>query len=327
MQTVWSIAIAWLPSVLGSAAALAQGSADTYPTKPVVVVASIAPGGVITQEGRLYTTKMSELMGQQFVMDFKPGAAGTIGSANVARGAPDGYTLLIITGSNTVIPSFYKDLPFDIVKDFAPVSMMSKRTSVLVVHPSFPAKTFREYVAYARANPGKINYGASAGGGVSHLAGAWLHSLTGTQVTFIAYKGAGPQLIDQIAGRVDVAATALISALPLIRSGKLRPIGVMDDRRSELLPGVPTIAEQGVPEYNYANWFGIVAPAATPVAIVNKLSDAFAKVARSPDVARMLAEDGSITVGSTPAQLREVIISEASRWRRVIQENGIKLEE
>ena len=314
-------------SMLNCAVVFAQGAADNYPNKPVTVVAAIAAGGPIDLEARPYLAKISAMMGQSFVFDFRPGAAGTIGAGYVAKARPDGYTLLVISAGFTVFPAFYKDLPFDVVRDFAHVSLMSERTSVLQVPVSFPAKTFPEYIAYARANPGKINYGTTGVGSITHLAGAWMHGATNTKVTFIPYKGTGPLLQELMAARVDVASGTLVSALPLMKTGKVRPIAILNDKRSTLLPGVPTVAEQGVPGYNYSNWLGFVAPGGTPVAIVNKLSEGFARVARMPEIVSALEAEGSIAVGSTPAQFRQLIVTETARWQKVVQETGIKLEE
>lgn len=303
-----------------------QATADAYPAKPVVVVSPYSPGGSADFEARFYTTKMSGFMGQQFIVSNKPGAGTTIGVGYVAKSAPDGYTLLGITASLSVIPALHKGLPFDVIRDFAPVSLVSKRASVLLVHPSFPAKNFREYIAYAKAHPGKINFGTSGIGDIIHLAGEWLHSSTNTKVTFVHYKGGGPAIQDLVAGRLDVTILALVSALQLVKSGKLRAVAMADDKRSKLLPDLPTIAEQGVPGYNFATWFGFLAPGGTPTAIVNKLSEEFARVARAPDVAGMLEAKGSTMIGSTPEEFRQVIVTEIDRWRKVVHNAGIKPE-
>ena len=311
--------------VLGQA--FAQGSADTYPARPVTVIASIAAGGPIDLEARLYLPRISTLLGQSFVMDFKPGAAGSIGSGYVAKSRPDGYTLLVTSAGFTVFPAFYKDLSFDVVKDFAPISAMSERASVLMVPAAFAVKSFAEYIAYARANPGKINYGTTGVGSITHLAGAWMHGATNTRVTYIPYKGTGPLLVELVAGRVDVASGTLIAALPLVKTGKVRPIAMLNARRSPRLPDVATVAEHGVPGYNYQNWVGFLAPGGTPAAIVNKLGEGFARVARMPEVIATLDAEGSAAVGNTPAQFSRQIATETALWQKIVQDNGIKLEE
>lgn len=303
-----------------------QGPSDAYPSKPVTVVSPYSPGGSGDFEARLYATKISGFMGQQFIVSNKPGAGTRIGIGYVAKSAPDGYTLLGVTASLSVVPAVHKDLSFDVIRDFAPVSLVSKRASVLLVHPSFPAKNFGEYVAYAKSNPGKINFGTSGIGDIIHLAGEWLHSSTNTKVTFVHYKGGGPAIQDLVAGRLDVTIFALVSALQLVKSGKLRAVAMADDKRSKLLPDLPTIAEQGVPGYNFATWFGFLAPVGTPAAIVNKLSEEFAKVAKAPDIAGMMEAKGSTMIGSTPEEFRQVIVTETERWRKVVHNAGIKPE-
>jgi len=312
--------------LLGSATALAQGAADSYPSRPVTVVAAIAAGGGIDIEARQYLNKLSPMMGQNFVLDFKPGAAGTIGANFVARARPDGYTLHVVAGGFTVFPAFYKDLPFDVVKDFAPISQMSERTSVLQVANGFPAKTFPEFVAYAKANPGKVNYGTTGPGSITHLSGAWLSDVTGIKLTFIHYKGTGPLLVELMAGRLDVGSGILSAALPYVNGGKTRAIAMMNNKRSKLLPNLPTVEEQGVPGFNYVNWMGFLAPAGTPAPIVDKLSDNLAKVARLPEIVAMLEKDGSNAIGGTPGQFRTLIVSEAARWKKIVDETGITLD-
>ena len=244
---VGSVAIAILAL---SGAANGQSAPDQYPSKPVVIVAGIAPGGPIDLEARVYSNKLTTMLGQTFVIDFKPGATGTIGAAFVAKARPDGYTLLVASASFTIFPSVYDDLSFDVVKDFAPLTLATQRTSVLQVNPSFPAKTLPEYLAYARANPGRINFGTTGAGSGSHLAGAWLHTATNTKVTFVHFKGTGQLLQEVMAGRIDVASGTLVLSLPLIKSGKVHPMVILNDQRSKLLPDLPTVSEQGIPDFN-----------------------------------------------------------------------------
>lgn len=310
-----------LPSVT-----VAQDAA-TFPSRPVTIVMPFPPGGPSEKESRLYATKLQSLLGQPFVMEYKPGAAGTIAAAQVARAKPDGYTILVVTGGFTTIPSLYKDLPFDPVKDFAPISLMTQRTSVLLINPNHPAKTLPEYLAYAKANPGKVNYATVGAGGIAHLGAAWLHSAANVSVTYLFYKGGAALMLDLIEGRLDATSAPLLSVLPQIKAGKLRALGLMNDRRSDLLPGVRTVAEQGVPGFNYASWYGLVAPGATPAAIVNKLSENLAITAKAPEVAAPLEAEGSFMVGSTPAEFRRVILTETATWKKVVAEAGIKLEE
>ena len=307
--------------------ASSQETAETYPSKPTTIIVSFAPGGSADAEARLYAANILALFKLAFLVDYKPGAGTTLGTAFVAKSKPDGYTLLEITGSFTVIPALYKDLPFDTTRDFAAVSLMSRQTYVLVASPSFPARSFKEYVTFAKANPGKINFATTGVGGVSHLAGAWLHSATNTQATFVPYKGIAPLMLDLAAGRADVGTAVLLAALPLVKAGKVRALALMGDKRSDLLPGLATIAEQGLADYDYSGWTGFVAPGATPEAIVRKLSDGFSRVAKLPDVVAKLASEGGLAVGSTPEQLRQLITMETVRWRKLVNDTGIKLEE
>lgn len=316
--------------VLGlvAGAALAQGVADAYPSKPVVMVIPFPPGGPTDLDARLYTQKLTENMRQQFLLDYRPGAGSTLGTAYVAKVAPDGYTLLVVTTGFNVAPAMYRSLPYDSVADFAPVALLTKRSSLLVVHPSLPVKSVAEYVAYARANPGKLNFGTPGSGGAPHLAGEWLHNLTNTKATFVHYKGTAQMVLDLVAGRLDAAISVPAGVLAHARSGKLRLLASSGAERSKLLADVPTIAEGGVAGYDYTGGLGVLAPRGTPAPIVNKLSAEFARVSKSPDVFQKLAEDGNVlTVSSTPEQFRQHILTEVTRWRKVVADSGIKLEE
>ncbi len=306
--------------------ALAQTSAEAFPSRTVTLVVPYAPGGAAEKEARIYAAKLSGFMGQQFIVDLKPGGGTTIATAYVAKSAPDGYTLLAVPSGFAIFPALYKDLPFDTLRDFAPVTQMSKRTSVLIVPPAFPAKTFAEYISYAKANPGQINFGTSGSGDMVHLMGAWIHSATNTVATFVHYKGTGALLPDLLAGRLTATASGLAVA-PLIKAGKLRALAVTNDNRAKLLPDVPTIAELAIPGFNAVVWQGYSAPASTPATTISRLNDAFVRVARSPDVIAALESDGAVMVGNTPAEFRQVIITETARWRKLIQDNGIQLEQ
>jgi len=310
-----------------SASAHAQGSAAGFPSKPVVIISGFAPGGSVDIESRLYAPVMSKIMGQSFVIDFRPGAGTTIGIGYVVKANPDGYTLLGHTTALTVVPAFYKDLPFNVVRDLAPVSQMANRTSVLMASTVFPPRSFPEYIAYAKANPGKVNYATAGNGEISHLAGAWLHSLTQTTVTFIPFKGTGPALQELMAGRVDVSSGIIGTALPLLQSGKVRILAVLGRQRVKQYPDIPTVAEMGVSEYNYGAWMGFLAPAATPPAIIDKLSEGFARVVKTPEITAELERQGASPVGSTPAQFKQLITTEVARWQKVVDESGIKLAE
>lgn len=306
--------------------AIAQSAADAFASKPVVVIAPYEPGGPIDIEGRMYTKKASELTGQQFILDYKTGAATRIGAAYVAKSVADGHTLLINNTSFTALPVLFKNMPFDLIKDFAPVSHMSTKATMLLASPSFPATNFAELVAYAKANPGKVNFGTLGAGSTAHLIGAWIEVAANIKVTFIPYKGTGPQLLDMAAGRVDVAQGALIASLPFIKSGKLRALAVMDTR-TRVLPDVPAISEQGIPGFSYKNWTGFFAPRATPGGTVARLSEIFANVAKAPDIVTAAEAQGNMMIGSSPSQFAQLVIEDTTRWQKLAQNMGIVLEE
>ena len=311
-------------AVIMPAGALAQ--APNYPAKQVTIVVPLAPGGPVEFEMRLYMPKMQELLGQPFVTEFKLGAAGTIAGAYVAKAAPDGHTLPAVNNAFATFPGLYRNLPFDVVKDFAPVTLMTKRPVVMMTGPAFPPRNFSDYLAYAKANPGKINWGTTGAGAGGHLSGSWLHGATQTLVTFIHYKGTGDALPDLMSGRLDVTGVGLGQALPYIKSGKLRPIVMLADKRSPLLPDLQTVAEAAIPGYDYGSYTGFFAPAATPAAIVNKLNENFVKVLKMADIKSRLEADGNELIGNTPAQFRQMIVRETAAWSKVVQEAGIKLE-
>jgi len=308
--------------------ALAQGTAAaSWPAKPVQVVAPFAAGGSTEVEGRLYAQKLSELTGQPFLLDFRPGAGSTVGVNYVAKAAPDGYTIMINTAAHTITPAIYKNLPYDPVKDIAPITLMSRRPSVLAVHPSLPVNSPAQYIAYAKANPGKVNYGTTGTGGSPHMAGAWLHSLTGTEATFVHYKGSGQLMTDLLAGRLQATTSTFVTLRAHINSGKLRVLGVTTAQRSPLMPELPAIAEQGAAGYDYSSWLGFLTTAAVPPAIINKLRGELVKVAAAPDINKKLAGDGVTMLANTPEEFRQFIAVELARWRKLVQEMGIKAEE
>ncbi len=326
MSGSYLLRVAPFAALLACGAAFAQGAAD-FPSRAVTVVAAIAPGGGIDVEARMYTNKLIQQTGQSFVLDFKPGASGTIGGAYVAKAKPDGYTVHVVSAGFTVYPAFYRDLSFDIIKDFAPLSQMNERMSVLQVSNKLPVKNFQEFVAYAKANPGKINYGTSGNGSIVHLAGAWLADAAGIKFTFVPFKGSGPLILELMAGRIDASSGILSLALPYVTSGKTRALGVLNNKRTKMLPGLPTLDEMGITGYNYSNWLGFLAPAATPAPVVTRLNELLVKAARDPEIIAILEKDGSAAVGNTPAQFRAVLIAESARWKKIVDDTGIRLDE
>ncbi len=307
----------------------AQNPTAAYPTKPVTIVLPYTPGALADLETRLYIPSLTEALGHPVIVDYKPGAGTSIGTIHVAKAAPDGYTILRASAGFTMYPAFFPadKLPYDPIKNFAPVSMIAKVSAFLVVHPSLGVKTFPEYLAYAKANPEKINFGTVGGGSNYHIAGAWLHSATNTKVTFVHYKGVGPMQTDLLAGRVTAAPGVPFNIASHVKSGKLIALANMGAERSGYFPDIKTIVEYGVKEYDYVSWSGYLVPARTPEAIVTRLSAAFAKVAKSPDVIKKMASDGAEMVGSTPEQFHQTLLTETIRWRKIVQQNDMKMEE
>ncbi len=304
--------------------------AQSYPNKPVTIIHPYPPGGSTDPEARLYASRLQDNLGVPFLIDARPGGGTTIGTAIVAKAPPDGYTLLSIGSSYTIAPLAYPSLPYDPVKDIAPIALMSRRSSFIVVPASLPVKNLGEFVAYARVNSGKVNAGTSGAGGVTHLSIEWMLYGTGIKkdVTVVTYKGGGPMFIDLMAGRLQVALGSVLATLPQIKAGKLRAIASSGATRNPAMPDLPTVAEQGVPGYDYAFWMGMGAPGATPPAIINRLSAELIKVARDPSVGQKLSEEGSMEmVGSTPDVFRKYIVAEIARWKKVVADTNFKLEE
>jgi len=315
-----------LSTVMLSGGAFAQSAADAWPARPVTIIVPVAPGSSTDLEARLYAQKLGEVTGgKTFLVDYKPGAGTTIGSGFVAKAAPDGYTTLLMSPSTLVSPLAYPNLPFDPVRDFAPVSLMSKRPSLLLANPGLPANNLREFLAYAKANQNKINIGTAGAGSVGHLSVEWLYGASGIKPTFIHYKGGAPATAALVAGEIHSTLASPGAALPLVKAGKLKILAVTTTERIKPLPDVPTAAESGAPFWEYAQWLGFVMPAATPSAIVNKFAGELAKVAKSPDVAQRFANDGMLMYGNTPEQFRQHIVAESARWAKLVKDTGVKL--
>jgi len=308
---------------LSPAVALAQAN---FPTKPIVIVIPLAPGGGTESETRMYAQKIFENEGYNMVVENRPGAAGTLGAAQVARAAPDGYTLMQTILGNMIAPITYPDLSYDPVRDFAPIVLMSKRPLILMVHPSLPVKNVAEYIAYVKANPGKVNYSTGGAGGSTHLPGAWLHHATSTQVTFVHYKSTGGFLPDLYAGRVQATATTPSNALASIKAGKVRGLGVTSMERIASMPDLPSVGET-VKGYDFSSWMGFTAPRGVPPAIINKLNRDFVKALNDPAIKEKLVNGAIIPAGSTPEEFGKLLAKEASHWASFVKETGIKLAE
>ena len=313
-----AIAATWI--VAGDAAAQA------YPTRPVRVIVPSSPGGGTDILTRLLTPGLTERLGQQVVVDNRPGAGSIIGNELVARATPDGYTLLMGISTVAILPATKKKLPYDALKDLAPVTQVISAPNILVVHPSLPARSVKELVAFARKRPNEINY-ASAGTGTNpHLSMELFLSMTNVKMVHIPYKGLGPAVVDLLAGHVVTATTTMLTGLPHVRSGRLRGLATTGARRSSALPQLPTIAEAGVPGYEAVQWYGLFAPAQTPREIIAKLHGAMTAVLRSPAVAEKLAADGADAVGNTPEEFARVLRAETEKWAKVARAAGIRPE-
>jgi tripartite-type tricarboxylate transporter receptor subunit TctC len=300
--------------------------AADYPAGPVRAIVPYAPGGGTDIIARQLGARLTERWGYPLVVDNRAGAATVIGTELAARAAPDGYTLLITTGTHAVNATLVKKLPFDPIKSFEPVTLLGTAANVLVVHPSMPAKNVKEFIALAQTRPGSINYSSSGNGGTGHLAMEMLKLAAGVNITHIPYKGAGPAVTALVAGEVATSITNLIAAMPMIKANRMRVLAVTSGKRSVALPNVPTIAESGYAGFDASGWFAVYAPAKTPRAIIGKLAEDFRTVVKLPEVQQGLAAQGAEAAASTPEDLAKWTASEVERWRRVLSASGIKAE-
>jgi tripartite-type tricarboxylate transporter receptor subunit TctC len=298
--------------------------AQTFPAKPVRLVVPFAAGGSTDIIARTLGQKLNELWGQPVVVDNRAGGSTVIGTDIVAKAPPDGHTLLVTPAPFTIVPSLSPKLPYDPQKDFEPVTLINTTPLVVVVHPGVPAKSIRELIALAKSKPGALNYGSSGSGGSNHLAGELFNAMAGVKMVHVPYKGNAPALTDLVGGHVDLVFNGLTSALPLIKSGKLRPLGVTSLKRASALPQTPTLDEQGLKGFQAVAWNGLTAPARTPREIISKLNTDVLKVIRSPELAERLKAEGSDPVGSTVEDYAAFLRDEIAKWRKVIQLANIK---
>ena len=306
-----------------SAAALAQ----TYPSKPIRLVVPFAPGGSSSIVARAFSAEMSKGLGQQFVVENKPGGGGNIAMEEVARADPDGYTLIIgHVGTLAMNPYLFEKLPYDANRDFRPIALFAKVPTIFVVHESVPAKNLREFVALAKKEPGKLNYGSAGNGSAGHLAIEYLKLVTHIDIQHVPYKGTGPNLIDLVAGRTQFSAAGTPPLMPHVKAGKLRVVAVGTTQRLGVLPDVGTVAEQGYPGFETSQWYGLIGPAKLPDAIVNRLASESAKAARSAAVEKQLEPDSAEAVGSTPKEFADFIAGEQARWKEVVHKARVKVE-
>ena len=305
----------------------AGGLAQSYPTRPIRLVVPLAPGGGTDTVARLISNKLSELLGQQMVVDNRGGGGGVVGTELVAKASPDGYTLLMgsIT-TNAVNPALYKKLPYDHIRAFSGISMVGTVPNVLVVHPGVPAKSMKDFIAYAKANTGKVNYGSSGIGSAPHLSMELIRSMTGVAMTHVPYKGAGAAVADVLGGQLQALCSSLAGLLPHIKSGRVRALAVTTMKRNPQLPEVPTVAESGLPGYEVTIWYAVFVPAGTPRAVISRLNTGTVNALNSPDLKDRLTLQGLDVAGSTPAELDAFVKAETVKWAKVVKESGAQLE-
>ncbi len=312
-----------LALALIAAAAVAQGTA--YPAKPVRIVVPSSPGGGTDILARVLAQKLSESQGQQFVVENRPGAGQVIGIEAVARSAPDGYTLLMAASAIVINEVLYAKPPYDTLRDFVPVTLGASLPNILVVHPALPVKSVRELIALAKARPGQLNYSSAGSGTSPHLSMELFRLMAGITLTHVPYKGTGPATVDLVAGQVQLSMPNVLTALPQIKGGKLRGLGVTSAKRATGLPDIPAIAET-LPGYEAIQWYGLLAPAGTPREIVNKVQAETARILVLPEVKARLAADGADAVGNRPEEFAAYIRTEIAKWGKVAKAGGIKLE-
>lgn len=317
-----SIVLSALPLALLAGGALAQ----TYPDKPVRVVIPWPPGGSNDVVGRIVLQKLGENMGQQFVIDNRPGAAGTVGAEVVAKAPPDGYTIMVHSTTHVGNPSLYKKLPYDTLRDFAGVALLAAQPGALTVHPSLPVKSVPEFIALAKTRPGQINYSSSGNGSAPHLSMALFVAMTGIDLVHIPYKGGGPQVTALLSGETQVSLATISTVLTHIQSGRLRALGVSSAKRSGVLPNVPTIAAAGVPGYEMNPWVGVFAPAGTPKEIINRLNTEINKTLQRADVARSLADQALDPWPSTPEEFDARLKADYEKYAKLIKLTGAKVD-
>jgi tripartite-type tricarboxylate transporter receptor subunit TctC len=309
---------------LALAAGLVHG-ADTWPARPVKLVIPFPPGGSNDVVGRVIATQLGERLGQQVVVDNRGGAGGVIGTEMVAKSAPDGYTLLFISSAYAANSSLYK-LPYDPVKSFTPLAMIAAGPNVLAVAPSLQVNSVKELLALAKQKPGKLNYASAGIGSFQHLGSALFVNMARVDIVHVPFKGGGPAMVDVIAGNTQVLLSSLVQTLPQIKAGKLKALGVGGLKRSPTLPEVPTISEAGVPGYDAVNWWGIIAPAGTPPAIVARVHKELGIIVQTPEMQKRFEAEAVEAVQMTPAEFGQYIDRETVKWARVVREAGIKAE-
>ncbi|WP_208510069.1 tripartite tricarboxylate transporter substrate binding protein [Variovorax paradoxus] len=323
-NTLARLLAAALPLALAMGPAAAQ---QDYPNKPIRLIVPFTPGGVTDTGARVVADKLGARLGQSVVVDNRPGASGNIGTQMVASAAPDGYTLLLgFDGTLVINPHVYAKVPFDTLKDFVPVSKIGDAVLIIVVHPSVPAKTLSELVAYSKTNPGGVSYGSAGTGSTPHLAGELLKARTGANFVHVPYKGGGQSMTDVVGGSLPMLYTAVAGAYPFVQKGQIRPIAVSSAQRLASLPEVPTVAESGVPGFESSSWIGILAPAKTPQPIVDRLQRELHAVVQSPEVRERLASLGISALGNTPAEFGQQIRADLAKYDQIVKAAKVRVD-
>ncbi len=317
-----------MKTIVRAAAAIAattlalSAQAQAWPTRAVKIIVPFAPGGFTDVVARILQTQLSAALGQPVVIENKPGAGSTIGTAEVAKARPDGYTIAMVSTTHVITPSIYKQMPYDALKDFTPVMKLAEGPYVLVVHPSLPARTVKELVELAKAEPGKIDYASSGNGSSQHLVGALFGQMAGVKLNHVPYKGSGQAMQDLVGGQVKVSFVGGPNAVPYLANGKLRALGVTTAKRSADLPDIPTIDEAGVAGYDATLWLGLLAPPGTPAEVIAKLREGVTKALSTPEARKLVNSAGVDVALSTPEEFAALMKAELERWGKVVRETG-----
>ncbi len=303
--------------------AQAQGAAN-FPSRPVTLIMPYTPGSTSDFEARVYQENFPEVFKQSLVVDYKPGASGIIANTAVIKAPPDGYTIAYVPATLGILPAVRDDVPYEWQKELTPVIQTTRRVFLMAVRKDFPANTYQEYVAYARANPGKVSWSTVGAGGALHMSGEWLAGANKIKLNFIHYKGSSAAELDMLAGRIDSAPKAMVTTLPLVKAGKIRALAIITNKRTSLMPDVPTVEEMGIPGYNYPSWVGLVTGGKVPTDIVNKLHAGMVKAITTPKAMKVWESQGTEVVGLTPEEFRKQLLAETELWKRLVKENNIK---
>ena len=305
---------------------LPSAAEETWPGGPVKVIVPHPAGGPADQIARVTANELSKMLGQPFVVDNRAGGGSLVGARAVAEAKPDGYTLLVNASVHVIYPAIFKEVGFDVINDFTPVSLLTRVPMVLLINPELPVHCVKELVAYAKAHPGKLSFSSSGNGGAAHLAGELLKQVTGADLMHVPYRGGAPALNAVLAGQVQMMFDSATSSLPYVRAGKLRALAVTSEQRLAVMPDLPTMEQAGVPGYVLTNWYGLWAPKGTPASIASKIAADVARVLKAPTVAGQLTNTGAQVVASTPEEFARFTVSEKAKWAQIVERSGAKLD-